>query len=382
MKLSEELAYVSVMIKEGLSGPPARSAMFPGIGSLGANTASQVSQQAKNRVEQNRNNAKQQAAPQGAAAPVKPGMVGGKADIPIPPTPTLPKITPQLKRAAAGVELSPERLRDLRSEFEESMEKEKLLRRHGKWWEDLARSRSVAEDTSPGGYAGSALERLLPIPQTGTEAMIRTPLVGLGAYGGYHFGKDIEPTPSEELVRVLRPAKERGREALTPIARNIGEAVSKGGGKVVKEINKMDPELLSKVLRSEEVSLPFGGLHKKYWPKTVQVLPSPESKVLSARKSIGGKRLDIVRREIKNIIAQTSEESLLPAFKPYRWGGALAGLAGASVLTGLPLAIRSILRKREGGEAAVRARDEAKNLTGQAEQMQALRERLLKRLPE
>lgn len=380
MKLSEELAYVSVMVKEGLAGPPARSSMFPGMGGFGTNAASQVSQQAKNRVEQNRNNAKQQMAPQGAPTPSKPGMTAGKADIPIPPTPTIPKITPQVKSAVDALALSPERLKGLRSEFEESTEREKLLRRHSKWWEDLSRSRAVDEDVTPGGYVGSALERMLPIPHTGTEAMVRLPLVGLGAYGGYSAGKAIEPIPSEELVRILRPVK--GREkGISPLGRNIGEALNVKGRSEkqlldlklnLEKLQAMDPEQLSQVLSSEKVKVPFVG--------KIRVLPSPKSKILKVRKSLG-KDLDVVRREIKNVIAQTPEESLMPMFKPYRWGGALAGLAGASALTGLPLAIRALLRKREGGEAAVRAKDEAEALAGKAEQMQALRERLLKRLP-
>lgn len=61
----------------------------------------------------------------------------------------------------------------------------------------------------------------------------------------------------------------------------------------------------------------------------------------------------------------------------YRGGGAIAGLAAGSALTGLPLAIRALLQKRQGGEAAVRARGRQNEASQQADEKANAREDIL-----
>jgi hypothetical protein len=63
-----------------------------------------------------------------------------------------------------------------------------------------------------------------------------------------------------------------------------------------------------------------------------------------------------------------------------RWAGAGAGLAAGSVLTGLPLALRALHQRSQGGEAAVRAKKRVKEELSQAEHASNRREQILKEL--
>lgn len=64
----------------------------------------------------------------------------------------------------------------------------------------------------------------------------------------------------------------------------------------------------------------------------------------------------------------------------YRGGGALAGLAAGSAITGIPLAVRALLQKRQGGEAAVRARGRMNDANQQADAKANAREDILSQI--
>lgn len=389
MRLSEELARTAILVKEGMMAPPApRSSMFPGLG-VGTNPAAQVSNEAKQRVERNRASAREAA----QSPPPQQASAGGGSAIPVSQVPTIPAIAkpgglPQAKTAAAGIGLSPERLQVLRQEFEDAVEQETLARRHSKWWEEAARARALGEDRTVGGYIGSAAERMLPIPHTGTEALVRLPLVGLGGYFGHRLGSRIEPIPSSEILRAVRPVLE-GDRANPPLLRNLEEALRHNphpafgvtaGQAMFDRLQQMDPESLSQALRQTSVRTP-GWMGERFGNRDIPIWPRPSSPEVQQIRQALGPDIDIVRREIKNVLSQTAEKSLSSRVRPFRIGGTLAGLGAASALTGIPLAVRALLQKSQGGESAVRAKSEAKRLTGQAEEMQKLRERLLKELP-
>lgn len=387
MRLSEELARTAILVKEGMAPPPpARSAMFPGLG-VGTNPAVQVSNEAKQRVERNRASAREAA----QSPPSQQASAGGGSSVPVSPVPSIPTISkpgglPQAKTAAVG--LPPERLQALRQEFEDAVEQETLARRHAKWWEEAARSRALGEDRTSGGYVGSAAERMLPIPHTGTEALIRLPIVGLGGYLGHGLGSRVEPIPSSEILRAIRPVIESERSN-PPLLRNLEEALRHrpapafgvtAGRRLFDQLQQMDPKDLSQALRQTSVTTPewmgarFGGRKIPIWPGS----NSPEVQRIGKELGVD---MDIVRREIKNVLSQTAERSLAPKVNLFRIGGTLAGIGAAGAITGIPLAIRALFQKSQGGESAVRARGEAKRLTSQAEEMQKLREQLLKGLP-
>lgn len=386
MRLSEELARTAILVKEGMMAPPApRSSMFPGLG-VGTNPAAQVSNEAKQRVERNRASAREAA----QSPPSQQASAGGGSAIPVSQVPTIPAIAkpgglPQAKTAAAGIGLSPERLQALRQEFEDAVEQETLARRHSKWWEEAARSRALGEDRTLGGYVGSAAERMLPIPHTGTEALVRLPVVGLGGYLGHRLGSRIEPIPSSEILRAVRPVLDSDR-AIPPLLRNLREALrhptlgTAPGQDLYNRLQQMDPEVLSQALRQTHVTTP-GWMGGRFGNRDIPIWPRPSSPEVQQIRQALGPDIDIVRREIKNVLSQTAEKSLASKFRPFRIGGTLAGIGAASALTGIPLAVRALLQKSQGGESAVRAKGEAKRLTGQAEEMQKLRERLLKELP-
>jgi len=103
------------------------------------------------------------------------------------------------KRAQPGLE-------DTRTHFEDLAQQEELLRSHADRLKDLSRERSLREDRSLGGYASTGISRLTPIPHTGTEALLRLPLIGAGGLAGYLAGKAVEPFDTADLLRTLRPA--------------------------------------------------------------------------------------------------------------------------------------------------------------------------------
>jgi len=104
-----------------------------------------------------------------------------------------------------------------------------------------------------------------------------------------------------------------------------------------------------------------------------------ESAANVLRKDLGAvTNLPRLKAELKNLAWQTAgKEGLLPRLKGWRLGGALGGLALGSAITGLPLAIRALMLKRHGGEAAVRAQTEAEAALARAEESSKSREELL-----
>jgi len=370
MSFAEELAREAVLVKEGLVNPSVPGAVFPGVG-VSANPALQASNQAKRRTENFR----------AAADRAKDSHSGRERTLPVSSTPTVPTLAaPRIKAAAEPP--SREKLEALRREFEDAAEKEIMARRHAKWWEDAARSRTEEEDLSPGGYVGSAASRLLPVPHTALEAGVRFPAVGLGGYVGRRLGSRIEPISSSDIQRVIRPVME-DEHKISPLLRNLREALGRdmgGAGKgslTFDYLQTAKPEALSEALRHTDVALPrvLGGKSLSIWPKS----SNPE---VAAIRSRLGPDLDVVRKEIKNILNQTVDKGLTSRFRPYRWGGALAGMGAASALTGIPLAIRALLQKSKGGESAVRARAEAERLIDEAKGMRGLRAKLLASLPQ
>lgn len=295
-------------------------------------------------------------------------------------------------------------LPEVRNQFEHSVGKERALRRHVGRLSDLARRRAEEEDTSLGGYAGTFAKRLAPIPQTLGEAGWRLPAINAGGIAGYFGGKHVEGIDPLKLSKLT--------EALDPLALKSLVSPSTGGkGReglqaVLEQAFKAKPPTFQQPLRRGQYAH-FGGPSPSKILSTLgtmtpeelagvvqvpKILPLSAEQV-AVRKNIedlfGAKRgVPYFRQEVENIIRSNAKapkglasviEAVVP--RPYRVGGAIAGLGAASILTGLPLAIRALWQKRTGGEAAARARSSMEQAMAEAEAESQKREGLLGSLP-
>ena len=243
---------------------------------------------------------------------------------------------------------------DLRSKFESLAGQEGVLRRHVERLEALGREREMRQDPSWGGAASEAVGRALPIPHSGGEALVRGGVMGAGGIGGYLAGKRFEPFDIEDLTRVLRPAA----AVPSPLGRVVDQLPGTG---LHGKLQKADPSVLAKALRQ----VPF---------------PLDKPEVGKLRTRLGEKNIPRLRLELENLARQGAKDKILPKLKPWRIGGGLAGAGIGAALMGIPLAIRAMMMRRYGGEAAVRARNEARAALEQAEQASTSREELLAEL--
>ncbi len=262
-------------------------------------------------------------------------------------------------------------LTGLRNEFENSALKEKVLRQHAQRLEDLAARRAANEDTSASGYANTLAARLAPVPHTGAEAAIRIPGMVAGGMLGHEFGKSFEPLEAEGLERVFSPLSGKGPD----ISGAVEKRITGLGGDPART-----KELLSKLVTTpgEEIS---GALRRPI----PMVTPRGNSQALRGEFSglVSEGNMGKLQKAIGNLVRQTGGEGKAVAggMSKYRLGGAAGGalLGGAAI--GVPFAIRALLQKRHGGEAAVRARNMAGGATGKAEGEFKHREDLLSKLP-
>jgi hypothetical protein len=300
-------------------------------------------------------------------------------------------------------------LTGLRDDFEGSALREQALREHAQRLEELAASRAAREDTSPAGYAGTAAKRLIPIPHTGGEALARIPAMIAGGMAGHHFGKQFEPMDPTMLEQVLSPNNEKGLEGLgkqieslrpaaaPPSAPGLGSFPAVQGPR-----NPAAPHLR-----------PFNGAINAAQNAAANAQPpvSEVSKLLTELQTTPGKQVSDalreralpgmprpgadLRKKMVGLVGEGQmgrlrsafgrhldpEKSLASRLSRYRVGGAVGGALGAGALVGLPFVIRALLQKRQGGEAAVRARGQAGEATSKAQGESQHREDILNKLP-
>lgn len=96
----------------------------------------------------------------------------------------LPTITRNQGNYKVALELP-----EMRDQFERLSNEEHAARGYADRLKSLADSRAAREDMSPGGYASTAVNRLLPVPHTGTEALIRLPMIGAAGVAGSILGR-------------------------------------------------------------------------------------------------------------------------------------------------------------------------------------------------
>jgi len=293
----------------------------------------------------------------------------------------------------------------VREQFEESAGKERAHRTYADKLRALAARRSAEEDTSPKGYLQTGVKRLAPVPHTGGEAVVR----GLGGVAGgilgHHMGQQTEKLPAEDILKTLT---QYGREVKEPPP---AEAATLGAGTLEGHKPKIPGEDLlkrTKLMENLEGLQSAGGvpetadLHdllkkmRRSAPEDVatavrarDVLPSNKNVIRlrnTIKTNLGSGGRATMRRELENVIGGGAKggkglaETAVAAIKPRRLAGAAGGVLAGSVLAGLPFAVRALLQKRHGGEAAVAARNKAEEETGRAESEAAGREKLLGQL--
>lgn len=279
---------------------------------------------------------------------------------------------------------------DLRSGFEGSVARERSLRDYASRLGDLGNQRAMDEDTSPSGYAGTLATRLAPIPQTLGEAAWRLPAIGAGGVGGYLAGTKLEEidrfglnkhrtSDPIAIQKTLTEAAISPESKLVKALQNRVAMKNPGGNPqsvvdAVKQLGAADPGDAAAAIQG---SPQLAGLTDKQ--KSLRGILSG---------ALGGdEHLPFARSQILNAIESGKGKpgalaELVPSVKPYRIGGALAGLAAGSVLTGAPLAARALYLKQHGGESATRARAKMQTAIEQAEAEAGQREGLLSQLPQ
>ena len=114
----------------------------------------------------------------------------------------------------------------IREQFESSVSKEEVARRHAQRMEELVKSR--AEDNEDSTVLGTMAKRLAPIPQTVGEAMWRLPAIAAGAAGGHALGEHVEahdplglrrfaPVDADEALQAVTS----GKDKLTQLMKDI-----------------------------------------------------------------------------------------------------------------------------------------------------------------
>lgn len=254
-------------------------------------------------------------------------------------------------------------LTGIRDEFEGSAMKERVLRRHAQRLDELAAQRASKEDQSAGGYAETLAKRLMPVPHTMGEAAVRVPGMLGGAIAGHELGKSFEPLAAEGLERVFSPTNAKELEPLTKRFTALGAPASKVKDFLGKNIVTPGEDLASALRR-----------------------PLPFTKPKGLRKELGGLvgegNIGKLQKAIGNLVRQQrSAKKIVPAMSKYRVGGARGGALLGGAALGVPFAARALWQKHQGGEAAVRARNQAKHTSEQADTESRHREDILNKLP-
>jgi hypothetical protein len=110
----------------------------------------------------------------------------------------------------------------------------------------------------------------------------------------------------------------------------------------------------------------------------------PSSKMEGSRATIqsalGGVDKSVVREALHDV-ASAGKYGLGEGLSKWkRYGGAAAGAGAMALATGLPLALRALWQRRQGGEAAVRAKEQMQAELSKAEEAAKQREAILARM--
>ncbi len=298
--------------------------------------------------------------------------------------------------------------RAVREQFELAADREGIERRHAGRLNDIYRSRAADEDQSLGGYVNTGLSRAtLPIPQTGTEALMRGGIMaGTGALG-YHVGNQLTPTDPDAIKQVFSlggGGKKGGGPPMKKVFDSVG-AANKAPKKPIdglyNTVALSTPENLASAFGGEK-RLPTGaelgqklrGLgsvrsfddvkkHVGGLVKMPDATPTAGGQALRSAvgAGLGGKKpaaragaSTIVSQEVKNILKQNKDikKPMMPGLL-----GAGLGVGAGALATGIPMALRALYQKHQGGEAAVRARSERDESTTKAEGEATKRDKLL-----
>jgi len=278
----------------------------------------------------------------------------------------------------------PPNLIDVRDQFENMALREEVARAHASRLADLAKLRASREDTSLGGHLETGYKRLLPIPHTLGEAAVRGPATALGGILGYGMGKKYEVPDATDVKKLFSPegglhfapaGKDKKVSPIVSALQTISADAGKTGVKskklvsLLKKMQLMSPDDLADLLR--EKRLPGMGFNAGQ--KAIRA---------EMEKVLGEKGTALLPQEVRNLLAQTGKDKgvLSSAFKPWRLGGAALGVGAAGLLSGLPFAARALYQKREGGEAAARAKAKLQQALAEAENASARREELLRQI--
>jgi hypothetical protein len=273
-----------------------------------------------------------------------------------------------------------------RNAFETSVGREELLRRHAERLQELSKARAVEEDTTPGGYAETFAKRLVPVPHTTGEAAVRLPAMLLGGMYGSHVARPYE-TPSADVIHKVLAAPRVTVGAMPGMGGDLGGGMARQRtGNIatrlttyLEEAKNPEAEASAKKLvqwlSTQRPELVAGALQ----PRPLPLFDRSKSHAIRSKleQSLGEGGIPFLRREI-NLLGEPEAKSMASRLGRLRWGGAAAGGLAAGALAGIPFAIKALLQKKRGGEAAVRAQEEARQAIEGAEQEQTKREDLLK----
>ena len=285
-------------------------------------------------------------------------------------------------------------LSDLRDEFEALATREQGLRGHAGRLEELAKRRAL--DDKERSNIGTFAERMLPIPHTTGEAGFLAPAMLAGGIAGHKFGKGFEALPGQELGAVLSPEKgtllsaAKGKAPAgtlpsfgTPLGQRLHELAQVYHGKALPEaeIHGQVKALMEK-MRTAGGPAVAEATRKRHIPGLQSIPKGLESLPKDVEGAIGPGGIGTLRREAENLMThRAGKEGLRASLKGFRLGGAAGGALLAGGAASVPLAIRALLRRRHGGEAAVIARNKEEKTNREAERLSKLREEVLAKLP-
>lgn len=252
----------------------------------------------------------------------------------------------------------------LRDEFEESMRQEEVLRAKAKDYARLARQRALSQDPAGTDF----LKRLLPLPYSAGEAAWRVPTIAAGGVGGLQLGKLLARRAGagkanpEEVARVLRLSETKKPSVLeTQLEGVLGSRKDRNMDEIRKLLRGAPVENIARVAGKGQLG-PAEALSKGLWRAGASPEALQEAYLRSVPQAVGKEPVELFTRPGRGA----------------RWGGALGGAGLASILTGLPMAIRGAALRRTGGELAHKARKRVSKAVTKAEREQFRRENIVR----
>ena len=208
---------------------------------------------------------------------------------------------------------------------------------------------------------------------------VKSPLGHVPGMTAEEYNSQVYKSPGQEGLADVALRAARTGEApgdLASFGKSQGVDISEYKN-MLRHLSERSPEELQNIFQ------------KKFAPPGLGLSREPTPGEAASRAQVEGVlgegSIGKLHDTLKSMIGQAKKPTnVVESLTPHLSGKGIRGAIGmggtAALLSGLPYAVRALWQKHQGGEAAVRARQEAKGRLEQAGQLPAEREKLLQQL--